>query len=70
MTMTPELDPQVVEALTKEAAELSVPVEQLAVDIIRKHLADSMKENEELMKRLSMEYVFVKNAELYERLAK
>jgi hypothetical protein len=86
MTVRLELDPQSVEALAKEAAELAVPVEQLVAQIVRRHvlangspertaafrqaLAATMTENEELLGRLAAEYVLAKNADLYRRLAK
>ena len=84
MILELELEPQVIEALTQDAAELGVSVEQLAVDIIRqpvearearraafrKAMVESMSENRELLFRLTTEYVLAKNAEVYRRLAK
>jgi hypothetical protein len=68
MTIALQLDPSGFEALQAEAAELGVTPEQLAHDIVRRHLrarqgatdpafraalADSMRENEELLRRLA-----------------
>lgn len=70
-TVTLQLDPVGFALLRDEAAELGIPVDVLATDIIRRHvkakthpaaaeatafrqaLADSVNENEELLRRLA-----------------
>lgn len=72
MTIALQLDPTGLTVLQKEAAELGITPEQLAADIVQRHirartggdttandaafraaLADSMRENEELLRRLA-----------------
>lgn len=67
MTIQLQLEPDGVETLRQEAAGLGLSVEELATDIIRRHvrarpapdaafraaLADSVRENEELLRRLA-----------------
>jgi type II secretory pathway component PulM len=69
MTILLQLDPPAAEALRNEADGLGVSVEELAADIVRRHttaksaaipdakfravLADSLRDNEELLRRLA-----------------
>lgn len=65
MTISVQLDPPGLLALQKEAEVLGVTPEQLAAEIVKRHLArasdeafraalaDSMRDNEELLSRLA-----------------
>jgi hypothetical protein len=67
MTIQLQLEPDGLESLREEAAGLGVSVEELAADILRRHvrarsapdpafraaLAASVRENEELLRRLA-----------------